>query len=198
MNKKLEFGPICLGSLSLKPVISILERDESTAILKKIGSIEIGLDSNDINNLNLSDMRPFSDNDFLSWDYKGLLNNVDFTGNQKDWNQTIVIALGKLSNEFMLKHGFKINTIFASAEGISILKDSEFFTDSKLFNNNTEKNHVKFIGYIGGDRYNIYLDETLPKNKIYGIYVEKRTDNIFSDPDKHIMNKYNTLKILNI
>lgn len=80
----------------------MVENEDST--LTKVGISEL---SNELKELFTSTV--------LGFDYKGFEKKADFEGDQKDWNQKIIVSLSRLSNNHFLKHGNKINLFFVSA-----------------------------------------------------------------------------------
>ncbi len=98
------------------------------------------------------------------WDYKGLANNANFFGTQKDWNQTLITRVNELSAQIhkaTLRGG--ANWIVCSAEAGAIFDDLEYFhvdgsaqPESEKYNLGVEK-----IGNLGS-RYIVYKDPYLP------------------------------------
>lgn len=98
------------------------------------------------------------------WDYKGLANNANFFGTQKDWNQTLITRVNELSAQIhkaTLRGG--ANWIVCSAEAGAIFDDLEYFhvdgsaqPESEKYNLGVEK-----IGNLGS-RYVVYKDPYLP------------------------------------
>jgi len=98
------------------------------------------------------------------WDYKGLSNNANFFGTQKDWNQTLITRVNELSAQIhkaTLRGG--ANWIVCSAEAGAIFDDLEYFhvdgsaqPESEKYNLGVEK-----IGNLGS-RYVVYKDPYLP------------------------------------
>ncbi|GIV43999.1 MAG: hypothetical protein KatS3mg035_1122 [Bacteroidia bacterium] len=98
------------------------------------------------------------------WDYKGLSNNANFFGTQKDWNQTLITRINELSAQIhksTLRGG--ANWIVCSAEAGAIFDDLEYFhvdgsaqPESEKYNLGVEK-----IGNLGS-RYVVYKDPYLP------------------------------------
>lgn len=98
------------------------------------------------------------------WDYKGLSNNANFFGTQKDWNQTLITRVNELSAQIhksTLRGG--ANWIVCSAEAGAIFDDLEYFhvdgsaqPESEKYNLGVEK-----IGNLGS-RYIVYKDPYLP------------------------------------
>ena len=98
------------------------------------------------------------------WDYKGLANNANFFGTQKDWNQTLITRINELSAQIhkaTLRGG--ANWIVCSAEAGAIFDDLEYFhvdgsaqPESEKYNLGVEK-----IGNLGS-RYVVYKDPYLP------------------------------------
>ena len=98
------------------------------------------------------------------WDYKGLANNANFFGTQKDWNQTLITRVNELSAQIhkaTLRGG--ANWIVCSAEAGAIFDDLEYFhvdgsaqPESEKYNLGVEK-----IGSLGS-RYVVYKDPYLP------------------------------------
>ncbi len=98
------------------------------------------------------------------WDYKGLANNANFFGTQKDWNQTLITRVNELSAQIhkaTLRGG--ANWVVCSAEAGAIFDDLEYFhvdgsaqPESEKYNLGVEK-----IGNLGS-RYVVYKDPYLP------------------------------------
>lgn len=98
------------------------------------------------------------------WDYKGLANNANFFGTQKDWNQTLVTRINEISAQIhkaTLRGG--ANWVVCSAEAGAIFDDLEYFhvdgsaqPESEKYNLGVEK-----IGNLGS-RYVVYKDPYLP------------------------------------
>ena len=98
------------------------------------------------------------------WDYKGLANNANFFGTQKDWNQTLITRINELSAQIhkaTLRGG--ANWVVCSAEAGAIFDDLEYFhvdgsaqPESEKYNLGVEK-----IGNLGS-RYVVYKDPYLP------------------------------------
>jgi hypothetical protein len=98
------------------------------------------------------------------WDYKGLSNNANFFGTQKDWNQTLITRVNELSAQIhksTLRGG--ANWVVCSAEAGAIFDDLEYFhvdgsaqPESEKYNLGVEK-----IGNLGS-RYIVYKDPYLP------------------------------------
>lgn len=98
------------------------------------------------------------------WDYKGLANNANFFGTQKDWNQTLITRINELSAQIhksTLRGG--ANWVVCSAEAGAIFDDLEYFhvdgsaqPESEKYNLGVEK-----IGNLGS-RYIVYKDPYLP------------------------------------
>lgn len=98
------------------------------------------------------------------WDYKGLSNNANFFGTQKDWNQTLITRINELSAQIhkaTLRGG--ANWVVCSAEAGAIFDDLEYFhvdgsaqAESEKYNLGVEK-----IGNLGS-RYVVYKDPYLP------------------------------------
>ena len=98
------------------------------------------------------------------WDYKGLSNNANFFGTQKDWNQTLITRINELSakiHKSTLRGG--ANWVVCSAEAGAIFDDLEYFhvdgsaqPESEKYNLGVEK-----IGNLGS-RYVVYKDPYLP------------------------------------
>ena len=98
------------------------------------------------------------------WDYKGLANNANFFGTQKDWNQTLITRINELSAQIhkaTLRGG--ANWVICSAEAGAIFDDLEYFhvdgsaqPESEKYNLGVEK-----IGNLGS-RYVVYKDPYLP------------------------------------
>lgn len=156
----------------------MVENEDST--LTKVGISEL---SNELKELFTSTV--------LGFDYKGFEKKADFEGDQKDWNQKIIVSLSRLSNNHFLKHGNKINLFFVSAEILSIIRDSEYYKES-----DGEVNFISYmlVGSIAGDTYKICLDENLQKNIAFGVYLEYDKDGIA----KYDMSKRSTLYVENI
>jgi len=98
------------------------------------------------------------------WDYKGLSNNANFFGTQKDWNQTLITRINEISAQIhkaTLRGG--ANWVVCSAEAGAIFDDLEYFhvdgsaqPESEKYNLGVEK-----IGNLGS-RYVVYKDPYLP------------------------------------
>jgi hypothetical protein len=98
------------------------------------------------------------------WDYKGLANNANFFGTQKDWNQTLITRINEISAQIhkaTLRGG--ANWVVCSAEAGAIFDDLEYFhvdgsaqPESEKYNLGVEK-----IGNLGS-RYVVYKDPYLP------------------------------------
>lgn len=98
------------------------------------------------------------------WDYKGLSNNANFFGTQKDWNQTLITRINEVSAQIhkaTLRGG--ANWVVCSAEAGAIFDDLEYFhvdgsaqPESEKYNLGVEK-----IGNLGS-RYVVYKDPYLP------------------------------------
>ena len=98
------------------------------------------------------------------WDYKGLANNANFFGTQKDWNQTLITRVNELSAQIhkaTLRGG--ANWIVCSAEAGAIFDDLEYFHVDGSASPESEKYNlgVEKIGNLA-NRYVVYKDPYLP------------------------------------
>jgi len=146
------------------------------------------------------------------WDYKGLANNANFFGTQKDWNQTLITRINELSAQIhkaTLRGG--ANWVVCSAEAGAIFDDLEYFhvdtsaaPESEKYNLGVEK-----IGNLGS-RYVVYKDPYLPSyvvllghkgntfleaGYIYAPYIPLQLTQTITDPNdftprKGIMTRY--------
>jgi len=146
------------------------------------------------------------------WDYKGLSNNANFFGTQKDWNQTLITRVNELSAQIhkaTLRGG--ANWIVVSAEVGAIFDDLEYFhVDTSAAPENEKYNlGVEKIGQLGS-RYVVYKDPYLPSQLvllghkgntfleagyIYAPYIPLQLTQTITDPNdftprKGIMTRY--------
>ena len=158
--------------------------------------------------IDLANQAPFR----ARWDYKGLANNANFFGTQKDWNQTLITRINELSAQIhkaTLRGG--ANWVICSAEAGAIFDDLEYFhvdgsaaPESEKYNLGVEK-----IGNLGS-RYVVYKDPYLPAQLvilghkgntfleagyIYAPYIPLQLTQTITDPNdftprKGIMTRY--------
>lgn len=146
------------------------------------------------------------------WDYRGLENNANFFGTQKDWNQTLITRINELSAQIhkaTLRGG--ANWVVCSAEAGAIFDDLEYFHVDTSASPESEKYNlgVEKIGNLGS-RYVVYKDPYLPASLIilghkgntfleagyiYAPYIPLQLTQTITDPNdftprKGIMTRY--------
>jgi len=146
------------------------------------------------------------------WDYKGLANNANFFGTQKDWNQTLITRINELSAQIhkaTLRGG--ANWVVCSAEAGAIFDDLEYFHVDTSASPESEKYNlgVEKIGNLGS-RYVVYKDPYLPANivllghkgntfleagYVYAPYIPMQLTQVITDPNdltprKGILTRY--------
>jgi hypothetical protein len=77
----------------------------------------------DIKNSLLKEEQP------MSWNYRGLQNNPDFFGTQKDWNQTLIASINKMAANLakVTPNSITNKLVIHSGTMFAIMQDLEYF-----------------------------------------------------------------------
>lgn len=139
--------------------------------------------------------------EFLTWNYKGLTNNANFFGTQRDWNQTLITRVNELYSKTMRTEAGPFNCIITSPEIASIIEDLEYFHYA-INNFKTEdiKALLKPIGFLKG-KYTVFVDYEIPANVLHCKKVEHLSADDSSTWPKMTpqdLNVDNTIKIINL
>lgn len=146
------------------------------------------------NEITSSDQKPF-----LTWNYKGLLNNVNFFGTQNDWNATLLNTINKLARRFAEKTGERANVVIASPYVCDIIANTHYFN----INSDNHYNKETKMEYLGklGTKYKIFSDMNLSDDTIVVANSEIfKWDvlNTWPQVNKDDLTIYNSMKILNL
>ena len=145
--------------------------------------------------------------EFLTWNYKGLTNNANFFGTQRDWNQTLVTRINELYSKSIREEDGPFNCIITSPEVASIIEDLEYFHPISMQMKNIDiKNSLNLIGILSG-KYQVFIDYYIPINLVHCKKIEiSKEQELTGVINKSTLPKFtpedfkinNTIKVLNL
>ena len=124
--------------------------------LEDIDVVKVDVINTYIKNVSIENQKKIKDSlknhDYFksNWDYNGLMNNANFFGTQKDWNQTLIKEINEISSAIHEKtFNGGANLIIINPKLEPILENLEYFHD-----NYQECNGYCKVGMLGR-RYSI-------------------------------------------
>lgn len=139
--------------------------------------------------------------DFLTWNFKGLNNNANFFGSQRDWNQTLITRINELYSKSMRKGDGPFNCIITSPEIATILEDLQYFhSATNNFKLEDIKKLITPIGFLSG-KYTVFVDYNLPIDVLHCKTIENLSADDSSTWPKMLpqdLETNNTIKVLNL
>lgn len=117
--------------------------------------------------------------EFESWDYKGLLNNAQFFGTQRDWNQTLLSTIVRKDMKHLKKTNEHFNCLIVSSNVGLIFDSLEYFyeDDWAAGNKHDKKNKIEYLGTL--KRFKVFVDLEIGEDTIIFAHVEDLTENSY-------------------
>ena len=98
--------------------------------------------------------------EFDFWDYAGHKENKNFFGTQKDWIQTMIVPLNKLSRAYLKKERKRYNCIITSPELGLLFEDLEYFHFGYDDNMYDRERKIEYLGSVA-NKYKVFADYEL-------------------------------------